>query len=85
MNNALVKLCEFLRKILSIIEAFSPEFKDGLFEKILNLCISKVKQFEKVAEDIDAGVVDENIDTIILELSELINRFTLVPSIKGNE
>lgn len=66
MNNALIKLCEFLRKILPIIEAFSPEFKDGLLNRVLELCLFKVKEFEKVAEDIDSGVVDENIDTIIV-------------------
>ena len=38
-----------------------------------------------MAEDIDAGVVDENIDNVIVEFSEVINRFALVPDIPVNE
>ena len=43
LTNALTKLCEFLRKILSIIEAFSPDFGSHIFRRVLDLCDAKVR------------------------------------------
>jgi hypothetical protein len=37
-----------------------------------------VEEYQLVAEDIDGGVIDDNVDTVVGEFSELIARFALI-------
>lgn len=79
-SDSLVKLCQFLRKVLPVIEAFRTEFRPLVVQNILDLCNAKVEDYKVAADDVGAGVVDENVDTVVLEFSELITRFSLVVS-----
>lgn len=57
-SDSLVKLCQFLRKILPVVEAFRTEFKPLLIQNILDLCNAKVEDYKLVSDEVDAGVVD---------------------------
>lgn len=77
-SESLIRLCQFLRKIIPVFEAFRPEFKELVVQHILDLCLAKVEEYRLLAEDIHDGVIDENVDNVIGEFSELISRLALI-------
>lgn len=77
-SEALVRLCQFLRKIIPTLEAFRPEFKPLLMQNTLDLCSVKMEEYTFAAEDLHQGVIDDNIEAVLLEFSELISRFSMI-------
>lgn len=81
-SQALARLLAFLRKVIGIIEAFSPDFKDFAIQTVLDTCIIKLKEFQQATvlsdpKDIDF-VKDEANDLLIMEFAETISRLATV-------
>jgi hypothetical protein len=92
----MIKLLEFLRKVVTVLEMFSENFEKTIMNTIFKIAITKVKQFEALKstkpsvghkkgsqEWAGAGVSsDENYETLVIEIAETLSRFTI--ALKNN-
>ena len=47
----MIRLQEFLRKIVSVLEMFSEEFESNIMNAIFKIAVEKVQQFEELKKE----------------------------------
>ena len=63
---------------MSYIQAFSEDFKEYCIINVLDTCLIKFKEFQKIQSEEIELIKDESHDLVIIEFAETIARFTTI-------